>query len=312
MTRDEVLSSDILKLRFCKDNNIPISVVSNPYFLQRLKLFDRLFGCEKKFDVFCSELGEYNNAQDYFTYYNSVKDSVINYVKEKPEYIKFNTDTICQKIDISFPNKNIYSDNLAGIPLISIDMKKANYSALKEYDANIFDNSASWEEFIGKFTNKSHIVESKYIRQVIMGTLNPGRQVSYEKYLMSALYIRLLDKINGSEIVSISADELIIKYVNNETTNEIYKFIKENSTLPLKVNVITLSKINGTDGWIRDSYNVETGESTMEFKCLDPDALIQVLRYYYDEEITDDDLTFYYKGMLARFMEPMANPFKIN
>ena len=85
MTREEVLNSIGLKKRFCKDCNLPINLFDEPYFTQRLQILDVHFGCVKKFNDFCAELEDYDNEQTYFTYYNTVKDSVINMIKDTVE-----------------------------------------------------------------------------------------------------------------------------------------------------------------------------------------------------------------------------------
>ena len=45
--------------------------------------------------------------------------------------------------------------------LSNIDMRKANFSALKDYDRSIFRNADTWEEFIGRYTENKHIINSK-------------------------------------------------------------------------------------------------------------------------------------------------------
>lgn len=90
MTRDEVLNSIQLKKRFCKDCNLPIAVFDNPYFYQRLCTLDILYDCVDKFDQFCFEMMNFANEQSYFEYYNSVKDAMINHIKENAEYQRFN------------------------------------------------------------------------------------------------------------------------------------------------------------------------------------------------------------------------------
>ena len=62
-------------------------------------------------------------------------------------------------------------------------MNKANFSALHNYNSNIFNNKNTWEEYVSNFTNNEHIINSKYIRQVVLGNCNPKRCITYEKYL---------------------------------------------------------------------------------------------------------------------------------
>lgn len=92
MTREEVLNSIQLKKRFCKDCNIPITVFDNPYFYERLAALDTIFNCVKQFNLFCAEMQQFDNEQDYFEYYNSVKDRMISDIKGNQAYQYFNTD----------------------------------------------------------------------------------------------------------------------------------------------------------------------------------------------------------------------------
>mgnify|MGYP003314584349 CR=1 FL=1 len=76
-----------LKERFCKDCNIPISIFQEPYFSDRLKLYDKFYKTLEKWDVFVTELENYKTEQDYFEDYNRVKDINLNfnisYAKDK-------------------------------------------------------------------------------------------------------------------------------------------------------------------------------------------------------------------------------------
>ena len=61
MVRKEVLGSVGLKKVFCKDNDLPVSICSSPYFMQNLKLLDNQSGIVDRFKQFCAELEEYSN-----------------------------------------------------------------------------------------------------------------------------------------------------------------------------------------------------------------------------------------------------------
>ena len=144
MKREDVLKSIGLKKRFCKDCNLPINLFDEPYFMQRLKTLDTLFDCVKKFDTFCAELESFDGEQSYFEYYNSVKDSVITMIKNSQGYYKFVNDDFSDariiKHTISLGKNHLYAEPNAGKSFISIDMKKANFSALRHYNPEIFKN----------------------------------------------------------------------------------------------------------------------------------------------------------------------------
>ena len=88
----------------------------------------------------------------------------------------------------NLPSKDIFKSSNDGRVFISIDMRKANFSSLKYYgnciEKSMFRDTSTWEDFISLFTENKHIVNSKYIRQVILGNCNPKRHITYEKYIM--------------------------------------------------------------------------------------------------------------------------------
>lgn len=296
--------SNKLKERFCKECNIPLRLFQEPYFTDRLKLYDKHYNTLNKWDLFVEELQKYNCEQDYFEEYNRVKDAAINDIKKSDGFQRFNKEDM-NKYSVKYtdlPSKDIFKMSNNGKLFVSIDMRKANFSALKNYDSGIFDRANTWEEFIGKYTDNKHIINSKYIRQVILGNCNPRRQVTYEKYLMGGIldYIHEFF-IHISNCVFFSNDEIVFDITdtyNENTINFLKLCLQEKSVVPVKCEVFTLHKINGIQGYYKE---LEDGKT--EFKCLDNYTLPFVLRKFQDQEITENDKVFYHEGLLSKFIE---------
>lgn len=297
------------KERFCKDCNIPIRLFQEPYFTDRLTLFDKFYGTLEKWNLFVEELQKYNCEQDYFEEYNRVKDSAILTIKESEAYQRFNSDDM-NKYRVThenLPNKDIFKPTNDGKSFISIDMRKANFSSLHHYSADMFGVN-TWEEFIGRFTDNKHIINSKYIRQVILGNCNPKRHITYEKYLMDILLTDLLEKYVPIErVVFFSNDEIVIDVSDmNKSRQVLLAFNLErylNDVSPeFKLELFVLYKIHGTDGYYKEILN-ENGEKDIEFKCLDNYMMTFVIRHFLGEEVTDSDKAFYHEGLLAQFIE---------
>ena len=315
MTREEVLQFTGLKKRFCKDCNLPINLFDEPYFTQRLKALDVQFDCVKKFDTFCADLEKYDTEQEYFEYYNTVKDSVINMIKDNIEYMKFLNDDFADvrvvTKNITLGNKNLYIEGNQDKTFISIDMKKANFSALRHYSPAIFKNVETWEQYIGFFTPSEHIRNSKYIRQVILGACNPKRQITYERYLMTMLYLHIKNELDGKvSFYSLGNDEIIISVAGTSVSaREIKDAI---ATCPQKIGELVrfemfdLQKV-GDYGWMKVIYDEP---ERVEFKTINADIYHQIVKHYWDMPITEDDLVFRYNGVLARFLEGVKNPWK--
>lgn len=303
--------SNRAKERFCKDCNIPIRLFQEPYFLDRIKLFDEFYGTVDKWIRFASELQKYNCEQEYFEEYNRVKDAAIEAIKSSEAYQRFNAEDMNKFIVThkNLPNKDIFKPTNDRRVFISIDMRKANFSSLHGYNKDIFGGVDTWEEFITQFTDNRHIVNSKYIRQVILGNCNPKRHITYEKYLMDQTLSLLYDIVGEERIVFFSNDEIVYDMTTASTLhtlnlvrNCIEERLNTKSNIPFRVELFSLHKINGTDGYYKKIYR-DKGEYTIEFKCLDNYMMPFVLRHFLGEEVTESDKVFYHEGLLAKFVD---------
>ena len=273
-------------------------------------MFNKFYGTLEKWNIFLEGLQKYHCEQDYFEEYNRVKDAAILSIKESEAYQKFNEEDM-NKYRVTYenlPNKDIFKPSNDGKLFISIDMRKANFSSLYHYDNSMFSGAKTWEEFISKFTENKHIINSKYIRQVILGNCNPKRHITYEKYLMNEVLDVLIKEVGYwfDEIVFFSNDEIVIdmdNYADCIRNRNITKSkLEEYFDFPLNVELFYLHKINGTDGYYKEIVK-GIKERSFEFKCLDNYMLPFVIRSFLGEEITDSDKVFYHEGLLAKFIE---------
>jgi hypothetical protein len=272
MTREQVLDSILLKRRFVKDCNLPIMVFDNPYFYERICILDILFNSVDKFDKFCLSLIPFQSEQEYFSHYNEVKDKIIDDIKSKEDFETF--QTIPSALIPGVPNKrNLYVEENDSKRFISIDMRKANFSALRHYSKAIFNGCETWEEYVNQFTQNEHIINSKYIRQVVLGACNPKRQIGENIY-------------------------------NSATFSELIHSCPEGIGSLVRIEAFRLHKFN--DGWYKKGLNDSDG--LPDFKCVDAEIFHQIVKHYFKEEITQNDLVFYHNGKLARFLEAVENP----
>ena len=291
-----------LKEKFCKDCKIPIKIFKEPYFMNRLMLLDPYYDTMNKWFLFLDELSKYNTEQDFYEEYNSIKDNAIDYIKSTDAYNEFNSIDMNQfaVTHKNLPNKDIFKPSNDGKMFLSIDMKKANFSALRLY-GDMFKGATTWEEFLSTFTTNKHIINSKYIRQVILGNCNPKRHITYEKYLMDQLLSKLLTFVNIDDVVFFSNDEIIIK-LDNIKNIEYFKNkivdITNNEKIPFRVEVFKLIKIGKSSGYAKCI------NGTYDFKCIDSNTIPFIIRYLRNEPVTDDDLVFVNSdGYLAKYIE---------
>ena len=132
-----------------------------------------------KWNRFTEDLKKYNCEQDYFEKYNSVKEAAMAAIKNSEAFKFFNEDDMNKYVikHTGLPSGEIYHPGNDGKMFISVDMRQANFSSLSYYadrtGKSIFNGASTWEDFISLFAESSHIIHSKYIRQVILGNCNP-------------------------------------------------------------------------------------------------------------------------------------------
>lgn len=309
MNKEDI--TERLKHRFCKNYNIPISIFKEPYFEDRIKLYDKYFGTVNKWNEFVLEMKEYKNEQDYLEEYNKVKDSAINYIKSQKWFEMFNNDNFNKyKVDSKFNSNNIYKEQNDLKEFISIDIKKANFTCLKAYNESSFSDFETYEDFISEFTNKKSMIDSKYMRQVIFGNINPKRQITYEKYLMNKVmqiilfndescykYVGkfLYSPFEESDVVSFQNDEIVL-YNNKEIKEGIFNIeLSNKENIVIKIEKFKLRKFD-------DVYLKEYGDGKIEIKCGNHLNIPFIIRKLNNEDIQENDLYFFYENRLAKFV----------
>ncbi len=307
-----------LRERFCKDTNTPIKIFIEPYFSYRLDLFNPMFGSRDKYDNFMREIEGFEHAQDYFEFYNTVKDNAIKSIKSKVEYEEFieydvNNFKIKDEKLLNIRRKDIYKAENHGKTFISIDLAKANYTALRWFNPDIVDRTDMYEQFIRQFCGNGfkHIINSKYIRQVIFGNCNPKRQVTVEKFLMSLIIERaVLEYFDYDDIETFQSDEVVLK-VDDEITLQKYADFYEtmmrtvvfHEDIDVHLELFKLYKIENTPYYYKKFLVGGRGKDNIELKCVDGEMMPFVLRALYEEKVEEEDKVLMHNGLLAKLLE---------
>lgn len=307
--------------RFVKDYNLPINIFDDNLFEYYIQLYDFFPYLRYKETIEKIE-NEYDGCvEKWLEYCASVRDNAINGVMETEEYKNFNS------IDLSQYNftpicgeRSCYTEETNGKRFLSIDLKKANFQALK-YVGVISD--VTYEQFIHRFGGDDYIANSKYLRQVIFGKMNPSRQIKIEKYLMFKVYETIKDVTEkyGLTIFSMNSDELIFEipkeFYNNwlidfensrELTNDIYDLVGENIGVEIKVEYIEVRRlpIVSANGIKIDAYertNIFTNQKTL--KKASTTFYPQIYKLWKGMTITEKDRVFFFENQLSTFNEPL-------
>lgn len=293
--------SATLKKRFCKDFAVPITVFEEPYFSQRMRIVEMTKPVMEDWLAFAEETTAFRNEQEYFELYGKVKEAAIESIRGKKAYEAFNGETFPEPA-LKTPKGNLYAVPNDGKRFISVDMRKANFSVLRHYDPSIFDGAETWEDWISGFTDMRHLKRSKYVRQVIMGACNPGRQIKYERLLTEKTALGIMER-TGLQPEYLAADEIVFKAPDgvSETENAvacIRTLIGESETPFFRTEAFRLESLPDGKGFVK--ADLEGGRDA--YKCVPAEDFHATVKRRLGLPMTEDDLVFEHNGRLAKYL----------
>lgn len=299
-----------LRQRFCKDWNIPVKLFVEPYFSERLAVYNQQTFVAHLLGEFVRLVGQCGGEQEYFTLYNEVKNKAIQFLNDSEEMMFFSRSEDMNKYAVrtQFPTNDIYKQTFIGKTFISVDLVKGNYTALRHYNPAIVGNTDSYEDFMAMFTSEPYLQGSKYIRQVIFGNVNPKRQVTYEKYLMGEILNDLLEQgiVPASSVVFFSSDEFVLDAdgFTAETIEKVREVAAKHKAdgINNRVEHFVLRFIKDTETYVKEFL---TGEAagTLDFKCMTSLMMPFIFRAVYGNPANENDNVFDYEGRLAKWLE---------
>lgn len=309
-----------LRKRFVSDFQIPICIFDDPYFNYFIDLYQDYFESRTKWNNLAYTIHQRFNSNPnlFLEEYAHVRDNIINDLLTKESYIKFNSSEL-KEYDIpnnNYSSSNVYKETNDGKIFISIDLKKANYQALKHVGVVEED---SYYNFIDKYTNLQYIKESKYTRQVIFGKLNPKKQIKVEKFLINKVLNELINDnlALSNDVVSFCTDEIVLDASNmnigEEMENNLHKFIHKIKTQfdinvdieIYKLHLVTFETYNGLKQTI---YKKEfmTGIKEDELMTVPSFYFAQIYKLINKQKLREEDLLFYMENQLATFKYPLT------
>jgi len=302
--------------RFIDDYKLPLqNIEDTEYIVYALSVINKYDEWWEFINRVKDKFGE--DIEKYFNYYAEVKESFLNTVKNSSEFINFNQmDISIFKIDR--PKnllKSLYTKDNDNKYFLSIDLKKANFQALKY--CKLFKGYDTWEDLIGKFTDFPELINSKYLRSVLFGQLNPSRHITVETYLVYNLIEPVKkffpDSININLII-LNSDELIFEVKDAKMCCEILSMlkyledhIKEKFDLDIKADVFQLKRhvllFEDTKREIEffEKWRFMSSDSTL--RCIPATYYLIAYKLFYDKALNVYDYLIIHDGILATISE---------
>lgn len=288
-----------LRKRFCSLTGMPQNMLQSPYFENRLWMY----GKASQYQSYINDVEQAGGEEKYLQLYNDVKEQAIQFIKSSEGFERFQTEDMNK---FSVPNlqvkkSDIFQDTFVGHKIVSLDMRQANFQALRYYSSDIFGGADTWKIFLRNFTDVESFLNSKYMRQVIMGACNPKRQVTYEKYLLYRALEPELQQLM-EYMVAFMHDEVIfdLEKADNDMRMNIHNSldrVREMSSISLKREEYTLHKIKGTTGYLKQGYG------WYQIKGVSDTDYPFVYRKLRNENPEEEDYYFTFQDRLAKMIE---------
>ncbi|MFX1254764.1 MAG: hypothetical protein ACFFCZ_24345 [Promethearchaeota archaeon] len=310
--------SDKLKKRFTKDMDVPIKVLRAPYFSYYLDLFDEFFNAKEKYNSCLRTLSQLGNEEVFFEESSAIINGVINQIKQNNSYEKYTSADM--SIYTNYPSlvsKTIYTPDNNQHLFISLDLKHANFQALKYVDEELTLGAETYDQLLAKFTQLPYFIKSKQIRQVIFGHLNPKRQRTIQKKLVYDIYnyfISIFDFFSSS-IATSSPDELVIDVTNQVTDKSSYQgmFKEFEQSLAssqynkqIHLNAFILHQLAPHKFYIKQNlWSNEPSFKPLSIKNTPIVFIPQIIKHIKGQEVKFEDLLFIYEKKLCKFVDPL-------
>lgn len=308
MTKDGVLQNKELKSLFIQDNGLPITVLDEPYFSQRLIILDPVFHCRMAFKRFCDELG---------------KDATVNcYLNRRERTVWEAYRRITDDLGSSWHELDtVYFEELLGdIPILLKEDKASDFyncfnsekvflrvrlrngylTALHRFHAVQTD---SWDMLLDGLD--SHLRGSGIVQRKLFSILGVGRLAQLTQCFLSleAEKIRMKFGIEPSygfpgELLYELGSDSGVKYsdlqsiLDTTTTAEIFR-LRNLKSIGFMEEFMTGSAV------------------PIRLVNVDPNIAHQLITYYFRDILMADDLVINYNGQLATMHEPIPNPWEI-
>lgn len=269
------------------------------------------YGVLDKWNEFISYVeSRFGSKKEYENYYHGTKEEFLKYVKSLPEFQMFNTKDMSEyKFD--FPagvsKGNPYTEANIGKTLLSIDLKKANYQALKY--CGLFKDTETYEELMGKFTDIPFLINSKYLRSVVFGQLNPSRHITVESYLVNMLRPEISDRFKlicmaSDELVYEVPEDIILLQTELDGTKQ---EILEKYGLYISAEYYKLHQYILESDQAHKQYKIYAKESMcgggVSYKCIPNNLWLIFNKLVNNKDLCDYDFWIEHDGVLSRYLE---------
>jgi len=301
--------------RFVDDNQLPVTVVEDPYFDERIKMLEGEFHAQLKYLLLMETVRDNfgGNMQKFLEHRHSVKDQILSHILNSEGYKAMLADkSPLEDCKFIVGANELYTEQQDGGLFLSFDMIKANFQALRYVDPSIVLDCDTWEEFVARFSDVEYLASAKQVRQEVLGKLNGKRLAAIEKY-HSNEFAKKLRECYGDWFTpfSIKTDEIILKFNGSEKEFERLNVQNEEfNGFKFRANKFKLNMRTFKRAFSDKRINIFEKEDFLDghrrnLKCVPATYYPQVYKLLNGMEISDSDLVFSSDHELCKYMKPL-------
>ena len=301
--------------RFVDDNQLPMTVVEDPYFEERIKMLEGEFHAQLKYLLLMETVRDKfdGNMQKFLEHRHSVKDQILSHILNSEGYKAMLADkSPLEDCKLVVGANELYTEQQDGGLFLSFDMIKANFQALRYVDPSIVFDCDTWEEFVARFSDVEYLASAKQVRQEVLGKLNGKRLAAIEKY-HSNEFAKKLRECYGDWLTpfSIKTDEIILKFKGSEKEFERLNVKNEEfNGFKFRANKFKLNMRTFKRAFSDKRINIFEKEDFLDghrrnLKCVPATYYPQVYKLLNGMEISDSDLVFSSDHELCKYMKPL-------
>lgn len=272
---------------FCKLMDISVPEYEHfDYYINQFSKLEKWKNIKDLIKIYEESEEKYGNLYEYRL---KKSNEIINYLKSTRAYNELQDDNLIPDYPTT---KNFeYSEDKK---YISIDIKKANWIALKKYDPEFAPELGnSYEDFIAKFDVPEIFNHSKQLRQYIFGNINPKRQGKAQRVITQSI----LNKYNhlNLDIACIKNDEVIYSFESFDQIEEIL------TTVDREIFKIKLFTVKRVQDFRINTFLSESGAELYKemVGCNGNQFFMNLKNHIFEEPLDIRDLYFRIDGSLA-------------
>ena len=307
MNEAAVRNSKQARIQFIREYELPIDLVEEPYFSQRLVTMDCIYGCRAKWEQFVSDVAQHLSVSQYIQNYEICTSAVAYHMEYDQNQIS--DDCILDALpfeEVTLPNSSdTFPHHMTGKMCLEFRLKDDGYKLLHDLMPEEFKQE-TFADYIGKIV-----------------TLERWKTCpDFRRKAMTGIRMRLGQlRTIVFGLINEKVDNILAKYVMNDPKSLIYELPNCLDINDLDAALKQLPKLaqnaveydffipqelgdNAKFGYLLDYFR----DGKVVFRNLDERFANQIVLYLKHDYIMKSDLKFNFEDHLAEFKRKIDNP----